>query len=221
MIAFLFISFGIPKLCNCVVNENFRIENAEDESIWTLFWMGINEEKFGFMNGKVASGKKSFNDFYELLISRNVKQNVRLFGRKILWTWSQGTYQAQRYGFGEDRTVLEKYGYETPLTGVLMSDFSFLRKFINAFCRAQYMSLFFFMILGLLSIRKDKETIDKYRMMVYLMFGTFLVLTFYEMKSRYVMHCLIPMMLIAIEGMNNLIGFFMKYKQYGSAKQDT
>lgn len=197
---FTIIAVGIPKACDTMVNHYFRVEGAEDESIWTLFWMGINEEEFGFMHNEIADGPKDFSDFYNLLISRNVEQNIKLFGRKIFWEWSQGTYQAQRYGFGPDADVVtDKFEYETPITRYLMRDDQKGRQFINSFCRAQYLALFFLMIIGMQKM--DDGDRDKYRMLIYLMFGTFLVLIFYELKSRYVMHCMIPMIMLAIRGL--------------------
>lgn len=200
LMLFILIACAIPQIVDLVVNSCFRTADANDESIWTLFWMGINEEEFGFMHNEIADGEKTFSDFYNLLISRNVEQNVKLFGRKIFWEWSQGTYQAQRYAFGYDATLWnEKFIYETPLTHYFMNDNQTCRQFINTLMRTQYLALFFLMIIGM--VKMDKEDRDKYRMFVYLMFGTFLVLIFYELKSRYVFHCMIPMILIAVNGL--------------------
>ncbi len=210
LLTFAAITCVIPKTVDLTVNSFFRIEGAEDESIWNLFWMGINEEEFGFMHNEITGGKKSFDDFYQLLISRNAKQNIRLFGRKIFWTWSQGTYQAQRYAFGGNaNTSLDKFMYATPITKHLLNDDQIGRKLINSFCRAQYLTLFLFMIFGLLGI--NGKEIDKYRMFIYLMFGTFLILIFYEMKSRYIMHCFISMLILAIQGMYNVKHFLSLY----------
>lgn len=200
LLVFLCITCGIPQIQNQAVNIFFRAEGAESESIWTQFWMGINEEEFGFMHNEIFDGQKNFTDFYELLISRTAKQNIRLFGRKIFWTWSQGTYQAQRYGFGGDvEHTLDKFEYVTPLTRYLNQDSQKGRRLINMLCRAQYLALFFFMIIGLLGM--DQGDRERYRMFIYLMFGTFIILIFYEMKSRYIFHCLLPMMMLAVRGM--------------------
>ncbi|WP_418462928.1 hypothetical protein [Frisingicoccus sp.] len=197
---FVIVVWAIPKGCDEIVDNHFRLEESTDGSIWSLFWMGINEEEFGFMHNEIADGPKYFSDFYNLLISRNMEQNVKLFGRKIFWEWSQGTYQAQRYGFGPDATIAtDKFEYETPVTRYLMYDEQRGRQFINSFCRAQYLALFFFMILGMRNM--DDKTRAGYRMLIYLMFGTFLVLIFYELKSRYVMHCMIPMVMLAVRGL--------------------
>lgn len=204
------IGVSIPMVCDKVINSFFRVENAQDESIWTLFWMGINEEEFGFMHNEISGEKKSFSDFYELLVSRDVKQNCKLFGRKIFWEWSQGTYQAQRYAFGieifgtsNDEQLL-KFQYVTPVTQFLLNDGQIIRRIINSLCRAQYLALFLFMIIGMFKLKGDE--MDKYRMFIYLMFGTFLVLFFYELKSRYVLHCIIPMVVLALRGCEMVSG---------------
>ncbi|MCI8507803.1 MAG: hypothetical protein HFJ06_04470 [Lachnospiraceae bacterium] len=192
----------IPKSCDIAVNRYFRAEDASEESIWTLFWMGINEEEFSMMHNEIFDGKRTFEGFYTLLMSRDVKRNIKLFGRKILWTWSQGTYQAQRYGFGGDAgSVQEKFEYETPFTRFFLNNEQFAPRLANSAIRAQYMAFFFFMILGMFGM--DEEDRKKYRIFIYLCFGTFLILVFYEMKSRYVLHCLIAMLVLGLRGMEH------------------
>ena len=204
LLTIVIIGVGIPKVCDKTINSFFRVENAQDESIWTLFWMGINEEEFGFMHIEIADGSKNFSDFYNLLISRDVKRNCKLFGRKVFWEWTQGTYQVQRYAFGaeifemREEEQLTKFQYITPVTRFLLNDEQLLRRTINDLCRAQYLALFLFMIIGMFNMADDE--MNKYRMFIYLMFGTFLVLFFYELKSRYVLHCLIPMVVLALRG---------------------
>lgn len=203
LLCFVSIVLFLPKACDEVVNTSFRIEGAEDESIWTLFWMGINEEEFGFMHNEIADGKKSFSDFVETLTSRDFEQNIKLFGRKLFWEWSQGTYQAQRYAFSLDaNNWSEKFEYETPITRYLMHDSQVTRQFINSFMREQYLALFSLMLIALYNLKEDGR--KTYRMFIYLMFGTFLVLVFYEMKSRYVAHCLLPMILFALKGLQHI-----------------
>lgn len=206
VVVFSVATLGIPKLCDIGVNAFFRAEDAPDESIWDVFWMGINEYEFGFQCSEIKGDKKEFSDFYNLLVSRTAEQNIKLFSKKIFWTWSQGTYQAQRYAFGlDEHTELAKFEYETPLTGFLVKDDFVLRKFINRFCRAQYLAFFFLMILGLYKMNEAERC--KYRPFVYLMFGTFLVLIFYELKARYILHCMIPMIVLAVRGLCNIKDF--------------
>ncbi len=196
---FVCVILMIPKATDKITDTFFRVEGAESESIWTQFWMGINEEEFGFMHNEIYDGQKDFNDFYTLLTSRSVKQNIHLFGRKIFWTWTQGTYQAQRYGFGNDaEQSSDKFDYETAATKYLCKDIQRGRKIVNLVCRAQYLALFFFMTVGLFSMEQEREA---YRIFLYVMVLTFMILVFYEMKSRYILHCIIPMMMYALRGL--------------------
>lgn len=203
LILFIIITFSIPKITDITVDKFFKTEGIEEDYIWNLFWMGINEYEFGFMHNEIHGERRTFDDFYELLTSRTAEQNINLFSKKIFWTWSQGTYQAQRYAFGYDvDNDLDKFEYTTPLTGILLRDDFVIRNFINIFCRAQYMALFFLMILGLVKI--SRNDISLYRPFIYIMFGTFLMLIFYEMKSRYILHCIISMIVLATLGLTNL-----------------
>lgn len=207
VVMFVVVVMVSPKLCDTMVNKYFRVEEAPNESIWTLFWMGINEEEFGMMHNEIYDGEKTFDDFNTLLLSRNAKENVKLFGRKIFWTWSQGTYQAQRYGFGGDaQNALDKFEYETPLTRFFLNNEQLAPRLLNSVMRAQYLALFFFMILGMSKMKETDR--EKYRIFIYLCFGTFLVLIFYEMKSRYVLHCLIAMIVLGVRGMESVSNRF-------------
>lgn len=206
VILFIIISLAIPKGLSVVVDGNFRRDDAQEESIWTLFYMGINDEEFGFMHNEILEeGQKDFGDFITLLTSRSIGQNTKLFTKKIFWEWSQGTYQSQRYAFGYDtENALDKYQYETVVTKYVLKDGQLIRQLYNSLCRAQYFVLFILMCVGTISIIQNREMINRFRVMYYLFFGTFLVLIFYELKSRYVFHCIIPMVTIAMEGMEYL-----------------
>ncbi len=201
---FVIVVFGIPKITDIGVDYFLRVENAPNESIWGLFWMGINEEEFGMMHNEIAyMNPGNFEGFYNLLFSRTMEQNIRLFGKKIIWTWTQGTYQMQRYGFGYNKEIeVDKFLYSTPLTKYFLNDGQIPLKVLICLCRAQYLAIYFYMIVGLKGISVDK--IKHYRMLVYMMFGTFLVLIFYEMKSRYILHCLPAMILLAMIGLEQI-----------------
>ena len=201
---FIGIVFCIPKGTDIIINHFFRAEGAQNGSAWFQFWMGINEEEFGMMHNEIMDQGTSatFKDFWDLLTSRNLKQNLSLFGRKILWTWTQGTYQCQRYGLGYDMTVAaDKYLYQTFLTNKFMISTQIIPCILINVARAQYMALFFFATLGVFKNVKDK-VFSKTRVLVYLFFGTFLILIFFEMKARYIFHLGASMVILAIIGID-------------------
>ena len=205
LILFIAIVLVIPYLGDVIVKHFFRTEESENVSIWPLFWMGINEPEFGMMHNEYAEyTQMRFHDFWSLLTSRSFKQNCEIFGKKILWMWTQGTYQCQRYGFGYDMDDPSlKYIYQTFLTGAFMKSTYIIPATIIVVARAQYMALFFLMMVGIAHIVKNKEY-DKYRTFTYLFFGTFLILILYEMKARYVFHLLTLMIVFAVLGLKSL-----------------
>lgn len=193
------LAVGIPVTVNAYVNQTFRGAEVTNESIWTRFCMGINEEEFGFMHNELQGEEKSFQDFRDLLFSRNLEQNINLFSRKIFWTWSQGTYQAERYGFGSNAVSYEeKFEYETFATRRLMSNEQTLRRVANSVCRAEYLILFGLMIVGMWNL--DATGREKFRIFYYIMFVTFVILIFYEMKSRYIFSLIPGMLILAMQG---------------------
>lgn len=199
----LVLCIALPKGADSIINANFRSPDATDESIWTLFCMGINEEEFGMMHNELLDeGSKSFDDFTTMLFSRTFDQNVHLFSRKIIWTWTQGTYQVQRYAFGGNRSAEDKFLYQTFLTHHLQTSDQPLRRIIDKIGRCQYMALFFWMGIGAALINKKER--NQLRPFIYTLFGTFLILILYEMKARYVLHCLLPMILLAWKGMEHM-----------------
>lgn len=191
---------------NIIINKFFRQEGSSTESIWSLFCMGINEPEFGMMHNELlhSEGYRTFDDFVNLLFGRSLNQNLSLFGKKIFWTWTQGTYQAQRYGFGYNMSdPSEKFMYQTLLTNHLMDTSFILPRIVITIMRSQYMALFVLMIVGIARIIKNK-LYDIYRVFVYLFFGTFLILILYEMKSRYVLHLVSSMVVLAIVGLQGI-----------------
>lgn len=200
----ILLSCGIVKTYDASINALFRVENARDESIWSLFCIGINEEKFGFMNPGYIDGSETFETFIGTLTSRTPEQNLKLFTKKIFWTWTQGTFQAQRYAFGLDAVVYtEKFEYETILTKCLMTDEGLFRRFINSFCRAQYLIWMGLTAWSLWKMSREKRR--DFCLLYYIMFGTFLILIFYEMKSRYIFNCIPGFLILGMVGLEFII----------------
>ena len=70
----------------------------------------------------------------------------------------------------------------------------------NAFMRAQYLILFALMLYTLWK----KKDISDMRVWYYIMIATFLIMIFYELKSRYILHCLPGMAIMACWAMDNI-----------------
>ena len=107
----------------------------------------------------------------------------------------QGTFQVQRYAFGLDTQVwMDKFEYETFAVKYLLNDTQVTRKFINSFMRSQYLAVFVLMVFYMWK----SNTVAKDRVFYYIMMATFLIMLVYELKSRYILHCLPGMILMAV-----------------------
>lgn len=185
---FLGIGHGFSKL---MYNEIYNGKDIKAYPAWNQIYIGINEAEFGFMDGDF-SYDRSLDDIIERVEAYGPKRMAKILTKKTFWLWSQGTYQAERYGFGNDVVNPEdKFEYETIVTGHLLNSGQILRKVLNSLMRAQYLFLFAGMIY---TFWKERD-MDKYRLFYYIIFATFLSMLFYELKSRYILQ-LAPLMVI-------------------------
>lgn len=187
LLLFLVVSRGLST----AVQNRFIDGNFQSYPFWNQIYIGINEAEFGFMDNDF-SYDRSAQDVINRVEEYGPVRMGKIILKKTFWLWSQGTYQAERYAFGGNvADWSEKFEYETILTNHLLRDDQPLRRFINAFMRAQYFVLFGLMILAFL---KKKNT-ERFRLFYYIIIATFLIMLVYELKSRYILH-LLPIMAI-------------------------
>ena len=78
-----------------------------------------------------------------------------------------------------------------------MSNDQITRKLINSFMRAQYLILFLGMVINILFSMYKKRNIESERELYYILIGTFLIMLIWELKSRYIIMCIPPMVIMA------------------------
>ncbi len=188
--------FALYKVPGTLIENAFIKGNFRSYPAWNQIYIGLNEAEFGFMDGDF-SYDRSGQDVLDRLKEYGPVRVSKILLKKTFWLWSQGTYQAQRYAFGEDVSDgAEKFEYETVLTDFLLNDGQGLRRFLNSFMRAEYLALFGLMVLTLYRDRRREEL----RVFYYALMGTFLILLVYELKSRYILPLLPVMLVLAGEG---------------------
>ena len=166
---------------------------------WNIYYIGINEAKFGFMDGDF-SYDRTFQDIINRVSEYGPIRMIKIFVKKTFWLWSQGTYQAQRYAFGQNVTTWnEKFEYSTFVTNHLLNDEQILRRIINSFGRCQYLALFVLMIRTLY-----KKNYEKIRLFSYIFMATFLIMIIYELKSRFILSLLPLMIILACDNFETL-----------------
>ncbi len=183
--------WGIGHSLTALVSSKFIQGNFQSYPVWNQYYIGINEKEFGFMDNDF-SYDRSAEDVIGRVKEYGPERMSKILIKKTFWLWSQGTYQAQRYAFGNDVTVeQEKFEYTTCLTNHLLRDDQILRRLLNSFMRAQYLVIFSLFIMAIWK----KENISKYRLIYYIFSAIFLTMIVYELKSRYIL-ILVPFMII-------------------------
>lgn len=172
----------------------------EEYPIWNQFYIGLNEAEFGFMDQDFSYSRNP-GDILQRIIDYGPLRTIRIIIKKTFWLWTQGTFQAQRYVFGEDALIEnEKFYYHSLLTNHLLNDNQKLRCVINSFLRAQYLSILFVTSYALLTTRRRKE----FTVFINVLVFTFLGMLIYELKSRYILHIIPIMSLFFAEGVERL-----------------
>lgn len=204
--------FGISFTLNKITSMCFYDKEALSYPKWNQYYIGINEEKFGFMD-QSFSYDRSLEDVITRMQEYGPLKMTQILVKKTAWAWGEGTYQSGRYAFGLNTNMAnEKFEYATFFEKYITLDTQFMRRFITAFSRCQYILYFFFMTYALW---RKKDT-SFYRLGGVIFLGTFAALMFYELKSRYVMHCFPFMILFAICGINV---FFKDVHTYKNKKR--
>ena len=196
VVGIIVLVYWIGKGTGGLVKDYFVPKEYSSYPMWNFYYIGMNEEEFGFMDNDFDKNRAP-EDIMDRVQEYGAERLIKIYLKKIEWTWMQGTYQAQRYGLGPDvEHVEEKFEYETLLSVHLLNDGQKLRQAINSFMRAQYMLFFFLMLLAMWG----KKDITEYRTIYFILFGTMMILIFWEMKSRYIVHCLPLISILACQG---------------------
>ena len=168
--------------------------------IWNQIYIGINEKEFGFMDNDL-SYDRDLKDIKERVCDYGTVKLLKIICKKTFWLWTQGTYQAERYAFGNDtNNALDKFEYETFLTQYLLNSNQHSRIIINAIMRAQYFVIFIAMTITII-IKRD---ITQERELYYIIVATLLVMIIWELKSRYILICFPMMAILAQQCFDNL-----------------
>lgn len=174
-------------------------------------YMAFNEEEFGFQDG-THDLNRNFSDVEKRLEGYDKKTLLKIIGEKLEWTWTEGTYQAQRYAFGVNSGTQDKFEYVTPITKYCLNSDWQWRNILDSFMRNQYLVLFTLTVPMFLEKNKGK-----YDIFIMLFAANMMFYIFWEIKSRYILP-LYPFMLIISFIMlnNNMINKDKKNNLYES-----
>jgi hypothetical protein len=174
--------------------------------------MGMNDEKIGYwddsysLNIYINQGnydKEKSRQIYRMLINKKLTEKglidlAKVYIKKNIWLWTEGTYQAEYYGVGSWGHL-----YSTIATERLDSSVYF-RDSIRWLLHVINILMFSLIFIGLLeSIRKKAS----YQLLLpaIVVIGFIGFYTLWEIKPRYIYPIYPYLILMAYQGLNTLI----------------
>lgn len=186
-----------------IVDESVNT-NAAPVYMWLN--MGINLDTFGFWDNRqsynIYQSDANYNkeDSVELfkkeignkLSEASAGDLVEMYYKKLVWIWTEGTYQVERYGIGNDGSsggrqrmgrVIDRYSYTTAATDLLKADSKY-RSGLLWVLYVMNILMYCFILIRLIGGIKAKKFNEISLILVVLGFIGFYLL--WEIKSRYI-----------------------------------
>jgi hypothetical protein len=188
---------------NHIVNESVNNNSAP---VYMWLHMGINRNTIGFWDNmqsyNIYQRQANYNKAKSTELFKAAIQNklssasagdlIRMYYKKLIWVWTEGTYQLDRYGIGNDGSspggrriiggISGGYSYTTAATDLFKGDSAYR----NGLLWVAYVTSFLmygFIFIRLLGSMKHKRFDEVLLSIVVLGFIGFYLL--WEIKSRY------------------------------------
>ncbi|WP_127538392.1 glycosyltransferase family 39 protein [Paenibacillus illinoisensis] len=210
-IAVLAVLFNVPGWTqNAVLQSTGTVsEPVGENSAPVYMWlnMGINLERFGFWdnmesyqiyqrqaNYNKADSTALFKQKIESKLSEaSASELIQMYYKKIIWTWTEGTYQMDRYGIGNESAsgmgrgrsggIAGSYSYTNGVTDLFQGDSVYrtgVLWVVYVMNFMMYCFIFVRLVRGIRLKRYDEVSL----ILVVLGFIGFYIL--WEIKSRYI-----------------------------------
>lgn len=209
-----------------VVNESV---NKNSAPIYMWLNMGMNEDTFGYWDNM-----KSYN-IYEKQGNYNKEKSTELFKKeidnklanmsfsdlakmyynKLIWTWTEGTYQIETFGIGNESSnsnqrmgrIQSQYSYTTFATDLFKGDSKY-RSGLNWILYVINFLMYCFIFIRLINGVKFKRFDEVFLILVILGFIGFYIL--WEIKSRYIYPTYPLLIVLSYMGFKDVYEFMSK-----------
>lgn len=202
--------FNVPGWTQKVVLQATHIveEPVNKNSAPVYMWlnMGINLETLGFWDNQqsynIYQREANYNKADSVVLFKTSIGNklsgatpselAEMYYKKLIWTWTEGTYQMERYGIGNDGSsrdrgrggfVMDRYSYATFATELFKGDSPY-RSGLLWVLYVQNFLMYGFILFRLIGGIKAKRFGETSLVLVILGFIAFYLL--WEIKSRYI-----------------------------------
>ncbi|KAI7264900.1 hypothetical protein KC345_g8680 [Hortaea werneckii] len=201
---------GIPGWTQNAVLQATGVvdESPSSNSAPVYMWlnMGINLETLGFWDNResynIYQQEANYNkaesvELFKASISKKlssatVGELAEMYYKKLIWTWTEGTYQVERYGMGNDGSsagggrggfVMDRYSYTTFATDLFQGDSNY-RSGLLWVLYVQNLLMYGFILFRLIRDIRAKRFGGTSLILVILGFIGFYLL--WEIKARYI-----------------------------------
>ncbi|MFP4975968.1 glycosyltransferase family 39 protein [Paenibacillus sp. CN-4] len=236
-LALLAVCFNVPGWTQTAVLQAAHItdEPASRNAAPVYMWlhMGLNEETFGFWDNmesySIYQREAGYNKaestvlfkaaIREKLSSATGRELASLYFKKLVWTWTEGTYQLDRYGIGgeggmaADRAtgpVMGGYVYSTAVSELFQGDSPYRSGLLwLLYCMnfLMYCGMLIRLISGIRSHRRD----EVFLVLVVLGFIGFYLL--WEIKSRYLFPVYPVLIVLSYSGFRQAYQLLLQKKE--------
>lgn len=231
-IGILIITFTIPGWTQNVIlrSTNIVSDSAAENSAPVYMWlnMGINLDRLGFWDNlesyNIYQVKADFNKEKSIeLFKESIKNKLsnasfseltQMYYKKIIWFWTEGTYQIDRYGIADElpgkmNYTEGGYTYTTFATDLFKGDSNY-RSGILWICYVMNFLMYCFIFIRLISGIKTKRFDEVLLILIILGFIGFYIL--WEIKSRYVYPVYPILIILSYMGFKDTFDFILKRK---------
>jgi hypothetical protein len=185
-----------------IVNESVTKNSAP---IYMWLHMGINKDRFGFWDNsqsyniyqrQARYNKETSTELFKKAIENKLSSATfsgltNMYYKKIVWTWTEGTYQIDRYGVGDGGAINQNqrasikggYSYTTFATNLFKGASPFRSSLLWILYVTNFL-MYCFIFIRLISGIKAKRFDEVFLVLVILGFIGFYIL--WEIKSRYI-----------------------------------
>ena len=186
-----------------VVNQSIT-KNSAPISMWLN--MGINKDKFGFWDDmqsyniyqvKAKYNKEKSTELFKKEIKNKFSNAsfsdlVKMYYKKIIWIWTEGTYQIDTFGIGNVRIfklnqkriiIQQPYSYYTFATKLFKGNSKY-RSGLFWILYVMNFLMYCFIFIRLINEMKVKRFGEVFLILIILGFIAFYIL--WEIKSRYI-----------------------------------
>ena len=212
---------------NNIVNESVNNNSAP---IYMWLNMGINKDKFGYWDDMKSYNiyqrqgnynKEKSTELFKAELKNKLSNTTfsdlaKMYYNKIIWTWTEGTYQVETFGIGNGESsnsnarmgrVESVYSYTTFATDLFKGDSKYRSGLIWILYVMNFL-MYCFIFIRLISGIKSKRFDEVFLILVILGFIGFYIL--WEIKSRYIYPIYPLLIVLSYMGFKDAYDFIVK-----------